>query len=201
MLQVFVFPITGKQKSGTCFATKLVRSAQVPEAVSLKNARGNAEVSAPCEDQLGRRTEGRNTTARSHAGAPLHSCIVPRQFILPFTQTTSRQHYRSADAPRGTAVKSSPQQSRAPARYCCDRLRPSKNCRLKSFSVDSTDHQQKNCPSALSLWQSSRHHPETPTRFHCLAEPSLKLHNRLPPEATRLLIRPHSHSTAFESLE
>lgn len=86
-----------------------------------------------CEVHAGRRTGSRSTKAGAHVVAALHSCIVPRQCILPFTQTTSRQNHRSADAPRGTAVESSPRQTSAPAQVCCDRLRPSKNRRLKSF--------------------------------------------------------------------
>jgi len=92
-------------------------------------------VAAQCEDRLDRRTGSRNTQAKAYAVAALHSCIVPRQCILPFTQTTSRQNRWNADALRGTAVESSPQKASAPAQVLCDRLRPSKNCRLKSFQL------------------------------------------------------------------
>jgi hypothetical protein len=98
------------------------------KAALWKNAGGMLAASALCENHPGQRAEGRNATAESHAVAALHSCIVPRQCILPFTQTTFRRYPLSADAPRGTAVESSPQKASAPAQVFCDRLRPSKNC-------------------------------------------------------------------------
>ena len=71
-----------------------------PKPLEKKNAGGMPAVLPLCKDHAGPLTEGRNTTAGVYAGAALHSCIVPRQCIQPFTQTTSRQYDRSADALR-----------------------------------------------------------------------------------------------------
>ena len=76
----------------------------------------------------------RESLLRANDRAALHSCIVPRQFILPFTHTTSRQKARSADAPRVSAVESPPQKASAPARVWCDRLRPSKDLPTEQLS-------------------------------------------------------------------
>ena len=172
-----------------------------PKPLENKNARRMPAVLPLCKDQAGPLTEGRNTTAKSHAGAALHSCIVPRQCIQPFTQTTSWQNHRSADAPRGTAVESSPQKTSAPAQVLCDRLRLSRNCRLKSFHSTAQIIDRKTARQPFRRGKvvgTTRQHQRDSTalqnhRSSCAEGSRLK--------ATRLLIRPHSHSTAFESLE
>lgn len=157
-------------------------------------------VAALCEGRLGRRTGSRDTQAKAYAVAALHSCIVPRQFILPFTQTTLRQNRWSVDALQGTAVESSPQKTSTPAQVLCDRLRPSKNCRLKIVSADSTDHQQKTARQPFrrgKVLGTTQERQRNCTALHSHRSNSLASPRLL---RTRLLIRPHSHSTAFETL-
>lgn len=125
--------ITSKQKAEPVLRPNWCARHRFQKPLSKKNTRRRAKASVLCEDQSDPSTGSRNTLVIVHAVAALHSCIVPRQCILPFTQTTSRQNHRSADAPRGTAVKSSPHETSAPAQVSCDRLRPSKNRRLKLF--------------------------------------------------------------------
>lgn len=117
-------------------------TAQVPEAVSAKKrsreCQGVCTVRRPVRSKHGGQKH-HSTVARwrvttfMYCATPIHTTLHANN--LPAVRSKCRRN-------SGTAVESSPQKTSAPAQVLCDRLRPSKNCRLKSLSDDSTDHQQ-----------------------------------------------------------
>lgn len=79
------------------------------------------------------RVECRRGTTFMYCATPMHTTLHANN--LPAEPLKCRRT-------SGTAVKSSPQKTSAPAHVLCDRLRPSKKCRLNSFRSTTQNHQQ-----------------------------------------------------------
>jgi len=150
---------------------------------------------------LAHQTAHRCVPAVKDSGA-LHSWIVPRQSILPFTPENPRRHWSCEDTRSASAVGPPPQKTGSPEPVSCDRSRPSKDRRLKMLQSPAQISGKYILPVSPFVVVYARHHPERtnesplPCREH-------RSETALAPASTAsdFLLRPHSPSTAFEAPE
>ena len=148
---------------------------------------------------LAHHTAHRREPAVTDCGA-LHSWIVPRQSILPFTSENLRRHWPCEDTRPASAVGPPPQNIGSPEPILCDRSRPSKDRRLKMLQSPAQISGKYILPVSPFVVVYVRHHPLTHERVPtALQGTSLRNSVGFRQLRFRLLLRPHSPTTAFES--
>ncbi len=108
-------------------------TAQVPKAGGnekrSRNVCGAATVQRPSRST--HRGQKHHSKVARWRGTTFMYCATPMHTTLHANNLTAEPS--TCRRTSGTAVESSPQKTSTPVQVLCDRLRPSKNCRLNSF--------------------------------------------------------------------
>jgi hypothetical protein len=130
---------------------------------------------------------------KADGGGGLHSFVRPRQSILPITHRNLRRTHLHQGAGIAFAVSLPPRKKNSPEFLIRSRSRPSKDRPRETPLGQHISSTASYCPSALSLSYCAQHHLSA----HERSATALPLQIAQAP--ARLLLRPHSHSAAFQS--